>query len=196
MPLDDKNRALLQDALRLLIESQEECAICIDNLKDPVITHCKHTFCRQCISRVIEVQRKCPMCRNPLSEDKLVEPAPEEAVGEGKEEYDSEKTSSKTEALMKILQATMKKDGSKVIIFSQWTSFLTVIQQQLDDAGYQYSRIDGRMSPPQRDAAIYALDNDPNTRVMLASLSVCSVGLNLVSADTVVLADSCRSLLL
>lgn len=194
--LNDKNKALLQQALRLAIESQEECPVCIDTLTMPVITHCKHSFCRPCISKVVEVQHKCPMCRAELSEDKLVEPAPEDTPAEDEQQYDGEKKSSKTEALMKILQATLKNQGSKVVIFSQWTSFLDVIQRQLDDHGYTYTRIDGRLAPHQRDAAIHALDHDPETRILLASLSVCSVGLNLVSADTVVLADSCKYLLL
>lgn len=185
--LNDKNRTLLQQALQLVIESQEECPVCMESLADPVITHCKHVFCRACISKVIEIQHKCPMCRAELSEDKLVEPAPEYEETDG---LDKETKSSKTEALLKILQATLKNDGSKVIIFSQWTSFLTVIQRQLDEARYVYTRIDGSMNTSQRDAAIRALDHDPPTRIMLASLSVCSVGLNLVSADTVVLADS------
>jgi SWI/SNF-related matrix-associated actin-dependent regulator of chromatin subfamily A3 len=147
-------------------------------------------FCKACISKVVEIQHKCPMCRAELAEDKLVEPAPEHSAEEEGEGLDPETKSSKTEALLKILQATLKKDGSKVIIFSQWTSFLTVIQRQLDEAGYTYTRIDGSMNTTKRDAAIRALDHDPATRIMLASLSVCSVGLNLVSADTVVLADS------
>lgn len=192
MVLNDKNRALLQQALQLVIESQEECPVCIEDLKSPVITHCKHTFCHACIAKVIEIQHKCPMCRAELSEDKLVEPAPELSAKEEEEHLDTDKKSSKTEALLKILQATLKKEGSKVIIFSQWTSFLTVIQHQLDEAGYGYTRIDGSMSPNLRDAAVRALDHDSNTRIMLASLAVCSVGLNLVSADTVVLADSCE----
>lgn len=191
--LNDKNTALLQKAVQLAIDSQEDCPVCIDMLKDPVITHCKHVFCRPCISKVVEVQRKCPMCRAPLSEDKLVEPAPEEAQGENENpNYDGEKQSSKTEALLKIVQATLKTKGSKIVIFSQWTSFLNIIQHRLDDAGYQYARIDGSMKPQQRDSAIDALDNDPKTCILLASLGVCSVGLNLVSADTVILADSCK----
>ncbi len=190
--LNDANRTLLQQALQLVIESQEECPVCMEALTDPVITHCKHFFCRACISKVIEMQHKCPMCRAQLSEDKLVEPAPEKSA-EQEEGTDTETKSSKTAALLKILQATLKHDGSKVIVFSQWTKFLDVIQGQLDEAqlpGVKVTRIDGSMTAPQRDAAIRALDNDPATRILLASLSVCSVGLNLVSADTVILSDS------
>ena len=188
--LTPENRVLLQQALQLVIESQEECPVCIDPMTSPVITHCKHVFCRGCILKVLENQTKCPMCRAELSSDELVEPAPEHSAQEDDDSLDPETKSSKTEALLKILQATLKNDGSKVIIFSQWTSFLTVIQRQLDEAGYTYTRVDGSMNTSQRDTAIRSLDHDPATRIMLASLAVCSVGLNLVSADTVILADS------
>lgn len=46
------------------------------------------------------------------------------------------------------------------------------------------------MLPSRRDGAIRALDEDPNCKILLASLSVCSVGLNLVAANQVILADS------
>ena len=190
--LNDRNRGILQEALRLFIESQEDCCICLDSLTNPVITHCKHVYCRGCIATVIQTQHKCPMCRAELAEDKLLEPAPETQGDAELATVDLETKSSKTEALLKILQATLKKKGSKVVVFSQWTSFLNVIQHQLDEAGYVYTRLDGTMKTDQRDSAIRALDQDPKTRILLASLGVCSVGLNLVSADTVILADSCK----
>ncbi len=190
--LNDKNRRLLQEALRLFIESQDDCCVCLDSLSSPVITHCKHVFCRSCITTVIEKQGKCPMCRSLLAEDKLLEPAAETSGDDESDNLDSDKKSSKTEALLKILQATMKKPESKVIIFSQWTSFLSIIQHQLEEAGYSFTRVDGSMTTAVRNAAIRDLDQDPDTRIMLASLSVCSVGLNLVAADTVILADSCK----
>ncbi|ROW09848.1 hypothetical protein VMCG_02613 [Cytospora schulzeri] len=187
---NDKNREILQQALRLFIENQEECPVCIDDLSSPVITHCKHVFCGDCIRKVIETQGKCPMCRAKLdSEKQLLEPAPESS-GQDDDQLDADTQSSKTEALLKILQATLKNDGSKVIIFSQWTSFLTIIENQLKTTGYKYTRIDGSMTTDSRDAAMRSLQGDPETRIMLASLAVCSVGLNLVAADTVILADS------
>lgn len=189
--LNDKNRGLLQEALRLYIESQEDCAVCYDVPTDPVITNCKHVFCRPCIIKAIQIQHKCPMCRNPLTEDCLLEPAPEDADDDN---FDAEVQSSKTEAMMQIVRATVKNPGSKIVIFSQWTSFLNIIQNQMKLSNIQYTRIDGTMNADKRDRAIHALDNDPDTRVMLASLAVCSVGLNLVSADTVILSDSCKSI--
>ena len=185
--LNDKNCAILQQALALWLESQEDCPICMEPKTDVLITHCKHVFCRACISRTIQTQGKCPMCRHPLTEENMLEPAPETA---GDKDFDGEVKSSKTEALVQILRATLKKPGSKVIVFSQWTSFLNIIERNLEDEKIAFVRVDGSMKPVDRDASIAALDGDPDKRVMLASLGVCSVGLNLVSANTVVLADS------
>ncbi|KAL6898334.1 SNF2 family N-terminal domain-containing protein [Trichoderma evansii] len=187
VPLTEKNRALLQEALRLYIDSQEDCAICYDTPTNPVITNCQHVFCRHCITRAVQLQGKCPMCRNKLTEDDFLEPAPE---GTFDVNLDTDTQSSKTEAMLQIIRATVKNEGSKIVIFSQWTSFLDIVQKQLENAGLKYCRIDGSMSAEKRDKAIDALDNDSETRIMLASLAVCSVGLNLVSADTVILSDS------
>ncbi|KAI6382048.1 hypothetical protein MCOR25_000925 [Pyricularia grisea] len=190
--LTPENRQILEEALRLLVESQDDCAVCLDTLDDPVITHCKHAFCRKCIMQVVEVQHKCPLCRTELSEDKLVEPAKEDGGNSVQvDEFDESAGSSKTDALLKILDGTLlKNSSSKVIIFSQWTSFLNVIQRQLEHTTYGYTRIDGTMKPATRDDAMKKLETDPDTRILLASLGVCSVGLNLVAADTVILADS------
>ncbi|CAN8102353.1 unnamed protein product [Discula destructiva] len=188
--LNDKNRDILQQALALVIEAQEECSVCLDQLTLPVITACKHAFCGGCVRQVIDTQGKCPLCRAALTEESLVEPAPE-ASEDQNGDIDLETQSSKTEAMLTILQATFKKEPtSKVIIFSQWTKFLTIIENQLRTAGYRYTRIDGSMNPKKRDAAIHDLQENPECRVMLASLAVCSVGLNLVAANTVILADS------
>ncbi|PNY27303.1 Helicase-like transcription factor, partial [Tolypocladium capitatum] len=183
----DKNQALLQEALRLYLESQEDCAVCYEIPTAPVITNCKHVFCRACITKAIQIQHRCPMCRNALTEDCLLEPAPE---GKFDDNFNTDTQSSKTEAMLQIVRATIKNPGSKVIIFSQWTSFLNIVQNQLKCADIKFCRVDGSMNTDKRDRAIDALDNDPDTRVMLASLAVCSVGLNLVSADTVILSDS------
>lgn len=190
LELTNENREALQSLLTLSIENSDECPVCLEDLHNPVITTCKHIFGLECIERVIHEQQKCPMCRNSLPEvNQLVRPAIES--DSSKDAFiDIETKSSKTEALMDILKATRKDKKSKVVIFSQWTSFLNVIEKQISDAGFKFTRIDGTMKAASRDAAMAGLDRDPDTRIMLASLAVCSVGLNLVAADTVILADS------
>ncbi|KAG6248389.1 hypothetical protein E4U23_002999 [Claviceps purpurea] len=187
VPFNEENTKLLRQALRLYIENQEDCAICYEVPTGPVITNCKHVFCRACITRAVEIQHKCPLCRNELTQECFLEPAPETTFDE---KFDTTTQSSKTQAAMQIIQATLSNPGSKIVIFSQWTSFLNIVQNELDSAKIQYCRVDGSMNADKRDRAIRALDTDPETRIMLASLAVCSVGLNLVSADTVILLDS------
>jgi SWI/SNF-related matrix-associated actin-dependent regulator of chromatin subfamily A3 len=186
------SRRALQDVLQLKIDCQEECPICMDSFRSPVITACAHVFCNECVERVIQEQRKCPMCRNELPDvTSLVPPAA--GFGEGEEEeveIDADVTSSKIEALIKILNASQHAKDTKTVVFSQWTSFLDVVQAQLGIHGLRFTRLDGKMPASRRDGAIRALEEDADCKIMLASLSVCSVGLNLVAANQVILADS------
>ena len=190
--MNPANRKALQDLLQVQIDSQEDCPVCIDTLKDPIITACAHHFCRDCIVRVIETQHKCPMCRAELPDNGvLVEPAA--GIGEGDEEaldIDPETTSSKIEALISLLRGSEAESTGKTVVFSQWTSFLDLAQTQLLRRGLNFTRLDGKMNSAGRDAAIEMLNSDDSCKIMLASLSVCSVGLNLVAANKVILADS------
>ena len=193
--LTSENKKALQDMLQLSIDTREDCPICLEPLHNPVITACAHSFGYECIERVIETQHRCPMCRaDQLELDTLVRPA--EEFGESTttnvpSDFDPETSSSKVEALLSIVTASRKKDPStKTVIFSQWTSFLNIIGAALTSHGFVFARIDGTMKPTARDAALTALETDPKCTIMLASLAVCSVGLNLVAASQVILADS------
>ncbi|KAI1499305.1 RAD5-like protein [Biscogniauxia marginata] len=185
-----ENLKILQEALLEANNSGEECPICYEaiSMHTPTITACKHRFGKRCISQAIEINDRCPMCRQELSDEDLVELEPVDNVASAAE-HDPEKQSSKTDQLEQIVQKHLKDPKSKVVIFSQWTSFLRIIEGVMRDAGYECARLEGCMSPAQRDQTIEALNKDPKTRIVLASLNASSVGLNLVAADTVVLAD-------
>jgi SWI/SNF-related matrix-associated actin-dependent regulator of chromatin subfamily A3 len=188
--LTPENKKALQDMLQIHIESQEECAICLEPLHNPVITTCGHFFGQECISRVLETAKKCPMCRADLSEEPcLVEPANECGDKSADEKMDLLQSSSKLETMMEILTAT-KNEGDKTIVFSQWTRFLDIVQARLDRDGFKYCRIDGTMKAMERDAALHALADDKDCTIMLASLGVCAVGLNLTAANQIILSDT------
>ncbi|KAK4506659.1 hypothetical protein PRZ48_000391 [Zasmidium cellare] len=188
--LTPENKKALQEILQVQIESQEDCAICLETLHQPVITACGHSFGQECIAKVIETQHKCPMCRAELKDEtSLVPPARECGEDAADDDLDLTQSSSKLEALMHILEA-MKGNGNKTIIFSQWTRFLDIVQSRLDRDGYKYCRLDGTMSAQKRDGALQQLEEDKDTTVMLASLGVCAVGLNLTAANNVILSDT------
>jgi SWI/SNF-related matrix-associated actin-dependent regulator of chromatin subfamily A3 len=189
--LTPENIKALQDMLQVQIESQETCAICLDSLSEPVITACAHAFDKGCITQVIERQHKCPLCRAEIKDaNSLVSPATELGEDAGAVEVDASAPSSKIEALIKILSAKGQTEGTKSVVFSQWTSFLDVVEPHLTQHGIRFTRIDGKLNSNKRDQAIAEFSNDPNCTVLLASLNVCSVGLNLVAANQVVLCDS------
>jgi len=189
--LTPENVKALQEMLQLRIESQEVCSICLDVLEQPVITACAHAFDRACIEQVIERQHKCPLCRAEIKDTStLVSPAADLGEDTGNVEADPDAPSSKIEALTKILTAQGQAPGTKTVVFSQWTSFLDIIEPHLRRNDIIFSRIDGKMPSVKRDNAIYTFSNSPDCKVLLASLNVCSVGLNLVAANQVILADS------
>jgi SNF2 family DNA or RNA helicase len=80
-------------------------------------------------------------------------------------------------------------NGEKVLIFSQFTSLLDLLEIPIQDAGYQYTRYDGSMSPVDRNASVEAFKHNPLCRVMLVSLKAGNAGLNLIAASQVIILD-------
>lgn len=103
--------------------------------------------------------------------------------------FESGDTSTKIEGLMTILKALRAKDRTnKVVVFSQWTKLLNLIEFHLEDAKFDFCRIDGTMNLSARDASMRQLQTG-SASVLLASLAVASVGLNLTAANSVILMD-------
>ena len=51
------------------------CLICFNVLKDPVLClRNQHHFCRGCITKHLEISRRCPTCADELTEETLAEP--------------------------------------------------------------------------------------------------------------------------
>ncbi|XP_010031367.2 helicase-like transcription factor CHR28 isoform X1 [Eucalyptus grandis] len=77
----------------------------------------------------------------------------------------------------------------KAIVFSQWTSMLNLVEQNLIHFGINYRRLDGTMTLSARDKAVKDFNTDPEIVVMLMSLKAGNLGLNMVAACHVILLD-------
>ena len=77
--------------------------------------------------------------------------------------------------------------GHKLLLFSQFTSLLAKISEWLDAAGIPYEYLDG--GTRNRQAHVDHFNNDPEIPLFLLSLKAGGTGLNLTSADTVVICD-------
>lgn len=80
------------------------------------------------------------------------------------------------------------KRQDKIIVFSQWTGMLDLIQAQVQQE-FQCRRLDGSMSVTQRSAAISDFSTNPAVTILLVSLKAAALGLNLITANHVVLVD-------
>ncbi|OCK73707.1 hypothetical protein K432DRAFT_264074, partial [Lepidopterella palustris CBS 459.81] len=77
----------------------------------------------------------------------------------------------------------------KVIVFSQFTSMLDLVEPFLRRNGYVFTRYDGSMRNDLREASLNKLRTDKRTRVLLCSLKCGSLGLNLTAASRVVILE-------
>jgi len=94
--------------------------------------------------------------------------------------------SSKVEALVEaIVDATA--DEHKCIVFSQWTSFLDLVEPELEKNGINFVRLDG--STRDRGAVVEKFQDEAGPPVILSSLKAGGTGLNLTAADHVFLLD-------
>lgn len=190
-----ENVQALQDLLQLKLDSQEECPICMEVLSttqtQAVVTPCAHVFCHDCITQAIDSQHRCPLCRADISSASvLISPAPD-PESPPPLQVDPAAPSSKTLAILSHLVTTARTSPPlKTVIFSQWTSYLDILEPSLAQAGIGYTRLDGRLTPLARDTAIDTLATNSKCTVLLASLSACSVGVTLTAASQVILADS------
>ncbi|EFJ46678.1 hypothetical protein VOLCADRAFT_81789 [Volvox carteri f. nagariensis] len=94
-------------------------------------------------------------------------------------------------ALLDRLLKELRKGGHRVLIFSQMTEMLNVIEAYLQDLGIQPLRIDGSVHWQQRrnDIAEFQSGNSDKW-VFLLSTRAGGLGINLTAADTVIIYDS------
>lgn len=96
--------------------------------------------------------------------------------------------SAKCRELAELLP-TLKQGGHRVLIFSQWTSMLDILEWTLDVIGVTYRRLDGSTQVTDRQTIVDTFNNDTSIFACLLSTRAGGQGLNLTGADTVVIHD-------
>jgi superfamily II DNA/RNA helicase len=84
----------------------------------------------------------------------------------------------------------LKERGHKVLIFSQMTKLLDILEDYLSIYQYKFCRIDGSCKVNHRQSSIDRFNSDPSYFVFLLSTRAGGLGINLTSADTCILFDS------
>lgn len=93
---------------------------------------------------------------------------------------------------IKILNTLLKRaksSNSKVLLFSNSTRLLDILQESIIDLGYTNDRIDGKMSSSQRLKVVNRFNNNKDPFIILISTKAGGVGLNLTGGNTVIIFD-------
>nr|XP_017227158.1 PREDICTED: ISWI chromatin-remodeling complex ATPase CHR11-like [Daucus carota subsp. sativus] len=100
-------------------------------------------------------------------------------------------TNSGKMVLLDKLLPKLKERDSRVLIFSQMTRLLDILEDYLMYRGYLYCRIDGNTGGDDRDASVDAFNKPGSEKfVFLLSTRAGGLGINLATADIVILYDS------
>ncbi|HEY6341040.1 MAG TPA: DEAD/DEAH box helicase [Bryobacteraceae bacterium] len=94
--------------------------------------------------------------------------------------------STKLESLLNQLREVLD-EGHKALVFSQFTSLLSIVRERLDSEGAVYEYLDGKTR--DRQGRVERFQNDPDCRLFLVSLKAGGLGLNLTAAEYVFLLD-------
>uniref|UniRef100_A0A0E0CB45 Uncharacterized protein n=1 Tax=Oryza meridionalis TaxID=40149 RepID=A0A0E0CB45_9ORYZ len=98
-------------------------------------------------------------------------------------------SSGKLQLLHKLLPR-LKERGNRVLIFSQMTRMLDILEDFLCSLGYNYARIDGQTSLSARQESIKEYNNiDSETFIFLMSTRAGGLGVDLPGADRVIIYD-------
>ena len=101
------------------------------------------------------------------------------------------KASAKLTLLHSMLRI-LHKEGHRVLIFSQMTKLLDILEDYLtiEFGPKTFERVDGSVCVADRQTAIARFNQDKSRFVFLLSTRSCGLGINLATADTVIIYDS------
>ncbi|SBS81492.1 SNF2 helicase, putative [Plasmodium ovale] len=93
--------------------------------------------------------------------------------------------------LLEKLLIRLKERGNRVLIFSQMVKMLNILSEYLTLRGFKHQRLDGTMTKEMRKKAMNHFNSkNSDDFVFLLSTKAGGLGINLTSADTVIIYDS------
>jgi SNF2 family DNA or RNA helicase len=96
--------------------------------------------------------------------------------------------SSKLEELDGLFARLFSEDGRKVLLFSEWTTMLDLIEPLLKKRRLHFVRLDGSVPQKRRQSLVHEFQSDSRCRLFLTT-NAGSTGLNLQAANTVINVD-------
>jgi SNF2 family DNA or RNA helicase len=99
------------------------------------------------------------------------------------------KASTKMVAILNDINGYYTREHRKVVLFSQWTDFLDLLEPFLVNMKIPFVRYDGKMNMDQRNNSIIEFKTNPDIGVILVSLKAGGQGLNLCEGTVAMFTD-------
>jgi superfamily II DNA or RNA helicase len=96
--------------------------------------------------------------------------------------------SSKLDELEQLLDQLMAEEDRKIVLFSEWTTMLNLIEPLLEKRKLKYVRLDGSVPQKKRQGLMHEFQKDPDCKLFITT-NAGATGLNLQAANTVINVD-------
>ncbi|MEA1868461.1 MAG: DEAD/DEAH box helicase [Thermodesulfobacteriota bacterium] len=96
--------------------------------------------------------------------------------------------SSKLDEIDILLDQLLSEQDRKIVLFSEWTTMLGLIEPFLNRRDLRYVRLDGSVPQKKRQALMHEFQKDPDCRLFITT-NAGSTGINLQAANTVINVD-------
>lgn len=182
-----------------------ECSICTTEpipLNKAIFLQCGHTFCENCLIDYIEFQKqrdlefRCPNCRELFDPDDLLILKSKKGEVPKFALHNASQESAKIGALLRHLkQLQDTAAGEQIVIFSQFSSYLDILETELREAFptdiAQIYKFDGRLNLKERATVLqeFSVKDLSKQKILLLSLKAGGVGLNLTCASYAFMMD-------
>ena len=185
-------------------EAENECPICSEEpMIEQTVTGCWHSACKKCLLDYVAHQAnkgelpRCFNCREVLNTRDIFEVVKDDSHPDnmnGKPKISLQRLGSNSSAKIGALLTHLKSlrrelPGTKSVVFSQFTSFLSLIEPALNRASIPFLRLDGSMAQSARATVLEHFATSKKGVVLLLSLRAGGVGLNLTMAKRVYMMD-------
>ncbi|ERS97339.1 hypothetical protein HMPREF1624_06671 [Sporothrix schenckii ATCC 58251] len=187
-------------------EAVNECPICSEEpMIQQTVTGCWHSACKACLLKYIDHETdhhrlpRCFHCREVINRRDLFEVVrhdddPDTVAGQPPRisllRVDVSESSAKVVRLIQHLRDLRRSRPTiKSVVFSQFTSFMSLIEPALRRSNMKFLRLDGTMAQKARTAVLDEFRQSNKFTVLLLSLRAGGVGLNLTTAKRVYMMD-------
>jgi len=96
--------------------------------------------------------------------------------------------SSKLVEFENLIDQLIEEEDRKIVLFSEWTTMLSLIEPLLGKRGAKYVRLDGSIPQKKRQELIHQFQKEPDCKLFITT-NAGAIGLNLQAANTVINVD-------